>query len=135
MTLSHRAGLIECAACCREDDNCCDGCEAIDKAAEKLKVYEDAEKQGLLLRLPAPLDGVESFSLDGKTKWVKYVSEEFCGSDRRTPMTNGDRIRRMTDEKLALHIDCPYGWDLYTCDHTNLSCEECKLQWLQEVAE
>lgn len=38
---------------------------------EKLKYYEDAEEQGLLLRLPAPLNGVESFSLDGKTTWYR----------------------------------------------------------------
>lgn len=41
------------------------------KLAEKLKAYEDAEEQRLLLRLPAPLNGVESFSLDGKTTWYR----------------------------------------------------------------
>ena len=40
-------------------------------AIEKLAAYEDAEEQGLLLRLPAPLNGVESFSLDGKTTWYR----------------------------------------------------------------
>ena len=33
---------------------------------------EDLEEQGLLLRLPAPLDGVESFSLDGKKTWFGF---------------------------------------------------------------
>lgn len=38
----------------------------------KLAEYEDLEEQGLLLRLPAPLDGVESFSLDGKKTWFGF---------------------------------------------------------------
>lgn len=46
-------------------------CEEIDAVYRKLKEYEDAEEQGLLLRLPAPLNGVESFSLDGKTTWYR----------------------------------------------------------------
>lgn len=42
---------------------------AMAELREKLKRYEDAEEQGLIL--PAPLDDVESFSLDGKTTWYK----------------------------------------------------------------
>ena len=38
---------------------------------DELKTYKDAEEQGLLLRLPAPLDGVESFSIDGKDTWFR----------------------------------------------------------------
>ena len=38
----------------------------------KLAEYEDLEEQGLLLRLPAPLDGVELFSLDGKKTWFGF---------------------------------------------------------------
>ena len=38
---------------------------------KKCKEYEDAEEQGLLLRLPAPLNGVDSFSLNGKKIWQK----------------------------------------------------------------
>lgn len=42
----------------------------------KLKDMEDAEEQGLLLRLPTPLDGVERFSLDGgKTIWQRVYDE------------------------------------------------------------
>lgn len=42
----------------------------------KLKDMEDAEEQGLLLRLPAPLDDVERFSLDGgKTIWQRVYDE------------------------------------------------------------
>lgn len=38
-------------------------------AITKLATYEDADEKGMIL--PAPLDGVESFSLDGKTTWFK----------------------------------------------------------------
>ena len=41
--------------------------EALEKQAE----YKALEEQGLLLRLPAPLDGVESFSIDGKDTWFR----------------------------------------------------------------
>ena len=38
---------------------------------EELKQYRIAEEQGLLLRLPAPLDGVESFEIADKGMWMK----------------------------------------------------------------
>lgn len=41
------------------------------KIYDKLQAYEDAEEQGLLLRLPAPLDGVESFEIADKGMWMK----------------------------------------------------------------
>lgn len=52
-------------------------------------------------------------------------------------MTNGDRIRQMTDEELAEHLSS------YICDNRESgdcqrfkSCEECKLSWIrQEVSE
>lgn len=62
-------------------------CDAITRLAE----YEDAEEQGLLLRLPAPLDGVESFSLDGKEVWFRLPcnvgAEVYCILERRTKCT------------------------------------------------
>lgn len=48
-------------------------------------------------------------------------------------MTNGDKIRRMTDEELAEHLGD------YICNNRLSgecqrfkSCEECKMSWLQE---
>lgn len=38
---------------------------------KELKQYRDAEEQGLLLRLPAPLDDVESFEIADKGIWMK----------------------------------------------------------------
>lgn len=56
---------------------------------EKLKRDEDAEEQGLLLRLPAPLNGVESFSLDGKTTWY------------RLPCRIGDTVYQITKDFIS----------------------------------
>lgn len=45
---------------------------------EKLGKYEDAEEQGRVL--PAPLDGVERFTLDGgKTIWQRVYEPERNG--------------------------------------------------------
>ena len=41
------------------------------KIYDKLQAYEEAEEQGLLLRLPAPLDDVESFEIADKGIWMK----------------------------------------------------------------
>lgn len=46
-----------------------DSLNVLQNVLDKLGAYEDAEEQGLIL--PAPLDDVESFSLDGKTTWYK----------------------------------------------------------------
>lgn len=46
-------------------------------------------------------------------------------------MTNGDKIRQMSDEELAPYITCPYDEciDLVDC-----SCKCCILKWLKEEA-
>ena len=49
----------------------CNKCDFTYEVCEKLGEYEDAEEQGLLLRLPAPLNGVDSFSLNGKEIWQR----------------------------------------------------------------
>lgn len=64
-------------------------CEEIDAVYRKLKDYEDAEEQGLLLRLPAPLNGVESFSLDGKTTWYRF------------PCRIGDTVYQITKDFIS----------------------------------
>lgn len=50
-----------------------------------------------------------------------------------SPQTNGDRIRAMSDEKLAEIIMCP-------CDNTtglcsDVGCISCCLGWLKQPAE
>lgn len=52
--------------------------------------------------------------------------------NKYTPMTNADRIRQMTDEELTELIRCPHNVD--GCSVVKLSCEECTLEWLREVA-
>ena len=54
---------------CRKED--WENCKTIDDVIDKLAQYEDLEEQGLLLRLPAPLNGVDSFSLNGKEIWQR----------------------------------------------------------------
>lgn len=41
------------------------------EAMQKLAELEDLEEQGLLLKLPAPLDGVEMFGLEGHGIWLR----------------------------------------------------------------
>jgi len=48
-------------------------------------------------------------------------------------MTNGDRIRSMTDQDLAGIIMCPYGSDGLNCidNERGLSCIDCSLDWIK----
>lgn len=55
--------------------------------------------------------------------------------NKYTPMTNGDRIRQMSDEELAVELMCPYGSEGPVCGVNGKTCKECTLQWLREVAE
>lgn len=52
-------------------------------------------------------------------------------------MTNGDRIRAMTDEELAEHIlfmckDCEYCG---TCLHNEVTCQDGIRKWLRKEAD
>lgn len=82
-------------------------------AIEKLATYEDAEEQGLLLRLP-------------------------CKVGEPPKQTNADRIRSMTDEELAIHMMCPneMGAAEIECDKSDsCNCYECLLNWLRAESE
>ena len=56
-------------------------------------------------------------------------------------MTNGDRIRAMTDEELAVwmleHVDCGEGCPIFRhiCNFTGEDCEIEFLQWLKMEGE
>lgn len=56
----------------------------------------------------------------------------------KVPMTNADRIRRMSDEELAAYIwpkfGCPDGKNNVTCGYVG-NCKDCWLDWLQQSAE
>ena len=50
-------------------------------------------------------------------------------------MTNGDMIRGMSDEKLAVTIGCPNetGHAEIECDHSDdCNCYKCCYDWLRE---
>ena len=73
------------------------------------------------------------FTTDKTTAWCVGDAEP-CPCRR---MTNGDRIRAMSDEELAAsryspgpydddgYGECKYGWH-----DREQTCEECKLEWL-----
>lgn len=53
-------------------------------------------------------------------------------------MTNGEMIRNMTDEELAVTIMCPNetGHAEIECDHSDqCNCCECCLKWLKQEVE
>lgn len=80
-------------------------CEEIDAVYRKLKAYEDAEEQGLLL--PEPYQGSESHK-----------------------QTNADKIRAMSDEELAefiVNLDNHFGEEY--------EGEQSCLSWLQKESE
>ena len=69
-----QAAVLGCGNNCKYDYKYCNNyledCPTIGEIYEKLAANEDAEEQGRIL--PAPLDGVERFSLDGgKTIWQR----------------------------------------------------------------
>lgn len=58
--------------------------------------------------------------------------------DKRIPMTNGDLIRSMSDEELAMSMTCPNENESEEniCDkREDYNCYECLLKWLQSEAE
>ena len=71
-----------------------------------------------------------------------------CNGSGEKPQTNADRIRAMSDEELARHLNC-IGWDCHLCseyerlDNEPLLCnEKCDencfehcLEWLKQPAE
>lgn len=48
-------------------------------------------------------------------------------------LTNGDRIRAMTDEELAVLLMCPYGSEPDMC-YTPGTCLYCCEEWLKQEA-
>lgn len=64
-----------------------------------------------------------------------------CGLSRKhfKPITNGDRFRAMSDEKLAEFLArtdnrCPRNSDHNMCAEEGETCVACWLDWLREEA-
>ena len=49
-------------------------------------------------------------------------------------MTNGDRIRKMTDEELATQLEAFICHKVKECRAEDISCVECAMQWLKQEA-
>ena len=60
-------------------------------------------------------------------KYLKKKGIEAMG------MTNGERIRDMSDEELAEIIMCPYDTDPSVCNYKGV-CLDCCLEWLKQPA-
>lgn len=61
-----------------------------------------------------------------------FIPDDDC----EKPMTNGDRIRAMSDEELAelfRHLCCPYLLGAKVgCNAKNKGCFDCWLDWLKQ---
>lgn len=84
---------------------------------------------------------VASVDKDELVKALQYDRDQYFkgfedGKLWKPPIvTNADRIRSMSDEKLAdyLRYDCPHdNVCIHTCDETE--CVDCWLDWLREEA-
>lgn len=67
-----------------------------------------------------------------------HVNEVKVAEERKRKETNGDRIRGMNDEELAVTIGCPNetGHAEILCDHSDsCNCCECCLKWLKQEVE
>lgn len=75
---------------------------------------------------------------DEYSVWAETCSD--CGGSGviMQPMTNGDRIRAMSDEELAEHIwkkcGCPNGKNNITCGYVG-DCRDCWIDWIRQPAE
>ena len=81
----------------------------------------------------------------GIAGWDSYFQSWICtrcGDFERKPITNGDRIRAMNDEKLAEFLQKNRGGcralttESYVCDFytedLNTDCNACWLDWLKQ---
>ena len=55
--------------------------------------------------------------------------------DKYTPMTNADRIRRMSDEELEAFIQSPCSIIRPDRKSCRFLCDECIAEWLKEKVE
>ena len=68
--------------------------------------------------------------------WKSSRNQNTCCVSFTPIVTNGDRIRAMTDEELAellnRHNFCAHNFD---CEKWKRPCGECNLDWLREEGE
>ena len=69
---------------------------------------------------------------DYKCKSLREKLKAIAAEITAPPKSNADRIRKMTDEELAVFF-CESICDHATCG--SYSCETCALQWLRKEAD
>lgn len=57
-----------------------------------------------------------------------------CEKWHRNKLTNGDRIRQMTDEELRDFLDGFLCDQVGACRAGDMNCDECCLKWLKQEA-
>ena len=93
----------------------------------KYRQWKDAEEQGLLLRLPAPLDGVESFKIADKGIWLKVPCQigdtvyVICECETIPPQLDGTLYGENGGPGTATGYYCPYEEN---CPHVCKECED-----------
>lgn len=76
-------------------------CEEIDAVYRKLKDYEDAEEQGLLLRLPCGI-GSDVYIISSKTNFLLNLLNRHEGENRVFHQT----VDRITFKKGGWYMEC-----------------------------
>lgn len=76
-------------------------CEEIDAVYRKLKDYEDAEEQGVLLRLPCGI-GADVYSIPSKTNFLLNLLNRHEGENR----VFHQKVERITIVKGGWHMEC-----------------------------
>lgn len=52
--------------------------------------------------------------------------------DKDKPLSNGDRIRAMPDEELAIEFSASICDKVEECKYDDAKCTVCKLKWLKK---
>ncbi len=131
-----QAAVLGCGNNCKYDYKYCNDyletCPTITEIYEKLAAYEDAEEQGRIL--PAPLDGVERFSLDGgKTIWQRVYEPDM--TEEGTAMNENEAIGVLKDfdKQVTAKADGAYQSTIgkMACDMAIKALED--LQQYQQI--
>lgn len=98
-----------------------------DEDVDKWEDLKNAEEQGLLLRLPAPLDGVESFKIVDKGIWLNVPCQigdtvyVICECETIPPQLDGTLYGENGEPGTATGYYCPYEEN---CPHVGKACED-----------
>lgn len=106
-----QAAVLGCGNNCKYDYKYCNNyledCPTIGEIYEKLAAYEDAEEQGRIL--PAPLDDVERFSLDGgKTIWQRVYEADMPEGGTTVNENEAIEVLKDFDKQVTAKADGAY---------------------------